>query len=250
MHELTIIGNNIIKLDAVDSTNTYAATLLKNQKVTEGLIIQAIHQTAGRGQVGTNWHSLPGDSMTFSVILTPSFLSAQMQFYLNIAISLGVYEYMLSKNTKELLIKWPNDILVNRKKIAGILIENTLKEIQIQYSIIGIGLNVNTVIDNLLLTATSIFVETKRISRISDELKQLAQCLDKYYMLLRLQKFANLKENYLQHLLGFRTMQTIKLNGLEYNIRVIDVEHSGKIVLEKENGQQMTASFKEFQWVL
>ena len=116
MHVSPIIGNNILKLDAVESTNTYASTLLKNQKVSEGLIIQAFHQTAGRGQMGTNWHSLPGESLTFSVILTPTFLKADKQFYLNMAISLGVFEYLTVKGVAGGLIKWPNDIIVQRKK--------------------------------------------------------------------------------------------------------------------------------------
>src|SRR5688572_19765009 len=139
MHVSPIIGNNILKLDAVDSTNTYATTLLKNQKPPEGLIIQAFHQTAGRGQMGTNWHSPAGESLTFSVILTPTFLKVDQQFYLNMAVSLGVYEYLTTKGVAGGLIKWPNDILVQRKKLAGILIENALQGNKIQHSIIGVG---------------------------------------------------------------------------------------------------------------
>src|SRR5688572_4624485 len=163
MHVTPIIGNNILKLSAVDSTNTYAATLLKNQKPPEGLIIQALHQTAGRGQMGTNWHSIAGESLTFSVILTPDFLPAEKQFYLNMAISFGLYEYLSVKGIHDGLIKWPNDLLVHRRKIAGILIENSIKGKALQHSIVGIGININSAAAELPSVATSLFSETGRV---------------------------------------------------------------------------------------
>ncbi len=248
MHVLPIIGNNIIKLDAVSSTNTYATTLLKNQKVHEGLIIQAIHQTEGRGQMGTNWHSLPGESLTFSVILAPSFLKADRQFYLNMAISLGVFEYLTVKGIQGGLIKWPNDIIVQRKKLAGILIENSIKGKNIQHSVIGIGLNVNTVADNLPAFATSLHAETGRFYDLDAEIHELTQLLDKYYMFLRLEKLLKLKEEYMKHLLGHHHSIILRKNEIDFEATVMDIQDSGKIVLQKKNGEKMIAGFKEFEW--
>jgi BirA family biotin operon repressor/biotin-[acetyl-CoA-carboxylase] ligase len=249
MHVSPIIGNNIVKLDAVSSTNTYATTLLKNQNVVEGLIIQAFHQSAGRGQMGTNWHSLPGESLTFSVILMPCFLKADKQFYLNMAVSLGVFEYLTSKGVSGGLIKWPNDIIVQRKKLAGILIENSIKGKYLQHAVIGIGLNVNTDAAQLPPFATSLFAETGRILNIDAEIIEMAQCLDKYYGLLRLEKFKLLKEAYMMQLLGHHhSIQVIK-NGTTHEVKLLDVEESGKVLMEEKGKGRWVAGFKEFEWV-
>lgn len=249
MHVSPIIGNNILKLDAVDSTNTYATTLLKNQKVSEGLIIQAFHQTAGRGQMGTNWHSQPGESLTFSVILAPKFLKADKQFYLNMAISLGVYEYLHVKGVADGLIKWPNDIIVQRKKLAGILIENSLKGTNIQHSVIGIGLNVNSSEQSLPAFATSLAIETGRLYNIDAEIHEISIHMDKYYAFLRLEKYDRLKEEYMRHLLGYHHPITIVKNGNRVDVKVVDIKESGRIVLEEKNGNWWTAGFKEFEWI-
>jgi BirA family transcriptional regulator, biotin operon repressor / biotin---[acetyl-CoA-carboxylase] ligase len=248
MHVSPIIGNNILKLDAVDSTNTYASTLLKSQKPTEGLIIQAFHQTSGRGQMGTNWHSPSGESLTFSVILTPTFLKADQQFYLNMAVSLGVFEYLTTKGIADGLIKWPNDIIVQRKKLAGILIENSLLGNSIQHSIVGIGLNVNSPQDSLLKFATSLYAETGRLYNIDAELNEIAHHLDKFYTFLRLGKFELLKEEYMKQLLGHHRPIVIKKGDAEMEVVVTDIQESGRIVLEETNGNWWVAGFKEFEW--
>jgi BirA family transcriptional regulator, biotin operon repressor / biotin---[acetyl-CoA-carboxylase] ligase len=248
MHVSPIIGNIILKLDAVPSTNTYASTLLKNQKPSEGLIVQAFHQTEGRGQMGTIWHSQAGESLTFSVILTPTFLKVDQQFYLNMAISLGVFEYLSTKGISGGLIKWPNDIIVQRKKLAGILIENSIQGDKIQHSVIGIGLNVNSTRDSLLSFATSLHVETGRMYDMDAELQEMAQHLDKFYSLLRLEKFDLLKEEYMKQLLGHHHPITIRKGDAEYEVTVTDIKESGRIVLEESNGNWWVAGFKEFQW--
>lgn len=248
MHVSPIIGNNILKLDAVDSTNTYASTLLKNQKVSEGLIIQAFHQTSGRGQMGTNWHSPPGESLTFSVILAPSFLKADKQFYLNMAISLSVFEYLSVKGVSGGVIKWPNDIIVQRKKLAGILIENSIKGTHIQHSVIGIGLNVNSKAADLPAFATSLSMETGRVYDLDAEIHEIALLMDKYYSFLRLEKYERLKEQYMKHLLGHHHPITIVKGNSKVDVKVIDIKESGRIVLEENNGNWWTAGFKEFEW--
>jgi BirA family biotin operon repressor/biotin-[acetyl-CoA-carboxylase] ligase len=236
-------------LDAVSSTNTYATTLLKNQNVPEGLVIQAFHQSAGRGQMGTNWHSLPGESLTFSVILMPTFLKADKQFYLNMAVSLGVFEYLTSKGVSDGLIKWPNDIIVQRKKLAGILIENSIKGKYLQNSVIGIGLNVNTDASQLPAFATSLFAETGRLFNIDAEIIEMAQCLDKYYQFLRLEKFERLKEDYMMQLLGHHHTITVVKNGTTHEVKLLDVEESGKVLMEEPGKGRWVAGFKEFEWV-
>jgi len=139
-----IIGHNIIMLDRVSSTNDFLKDYVSNFKpLNEGTAILAVDQFQGRGQRDNKWVSEPGKNITCSFHLTPTFLKATQQFPLNIGISLGLAKYLQSKVEKTVKIKWPNDIYVENKKIAGILIENTIQAGNLKHSIIGIGVNIN-----------------------------------------------------------------------------------------------------------
>ena len=152
------MGHSLVFMPECHSTNDEASRLIQNSNVLEGTVVITGNQTAGRGQRGNAWFSEPGKNLTFSILIKPSFLSVKNQFYLNIAFSLGLFDYLKEVLKTEVKIKWPNDILVNGKKICGILIENHLQAQHIQHSIVGIGLNVNQH-HHLLATATSMNLE-------------------------------------------------------------------------------------------
>lgn len=137
-----IIGKVCICLNEVDSTNSYARECLAKSKPSEGTVIVARYQTGGRGQFGKSWESEPGRNITFSIVLYPVFLRARQAHSLNQAVCLGLKDFVESLNI-EVQIKWPNDIYHYDKKLAGILIENGLMGEKLDYSIIGIGMNVN-----------------------------------------------------------------------------------------------------------
>lgn len=103
----------------------------------------AREQTAGRGQRGNSWEAEPGKNITLSLILRPEQLPAMRQFELSEAVALAVADTVESLGIGHVAVKWPNDIYVGDRKIAGILIENTLSGNLISRSIVGIGLNVN-----------------------------------------------------------------------------------------------------------
>lgn len=133
---------NIITVDRTDSTNTYLAAI----DASHGTAVMALRQTAGRGQRGNRWESEPGMNVTLSVMLRPRGLSAARQFSLSQAVALGVRDAaasMLSDNSPEVEVKWPNDIYTGHRKLAGLLIENVLSGSEIERSIAGIGFNVN-----------------------------------------------------------------------------------------------------------
>ncbi|MGC1633385.1 MAG: biotin--[acetyl-CoA-carboxylase] ligase [Gelidibacter sp.] len=133
----------IIKLDAIDSTNTYLKQLSIDGNAEDGLAAVAKFQTHGRGQMGTVWDSQEAKNLTFSVFKDVSFVNIAQHFYISMAVSLAVYEALNSMGLQRISVKWPNDILSDNKKIAGILIENVIKLNVISGSVIGIGLNVN-----------------------------------------------------------------------------------------------------------
>ena len=134
----------IIHLDRTDSTNNYAATFISEGKARHGTVILADEQYSGRGQRGNSWISAPSFNLTFSIILFPDNLSAKDQFVLSKLVSLSIVD-LLGKFDIPAQVKWPNDILVDRRKIAGVLIENGLSNGKVHTSLVGIGLNVNQI---------------------------------------------------------------------------------------------------------
>src|ERR1700747_2779313 len=143
--ETLFTGRNIIELSECASVNTHATELLKAVKLPEGTVIYTKKQTAGRGQRGNTWVSEDGKNLTMCFVFHPNFLNAANSFLLSMTVSLALHDLLteLLTEKQEVKIKWPNDILIDGKKVAGILIENVLREEQLSSSVIGIGLNLN-----------------------------------------------------------------------------------------------------------
>lgn len=147
MSNTRFIGKVYHRFDELASTNDWAAQLLGT--VPEGTVVRAGHQTAGRGQMGSHWQSPPGENLLLSVLFYPHWLDAQAQFHLSMAMALGLNDLIASLGIGHSAldvkssIKWPNDLYLDDKKAAGILIQNALSGATLQSSIVGIGLNVN-----------------------------------------------------------------------------------------------------------
>ena len=137
-----IIGSQRVHFSQVGSTNTEAKRLLDKGEAIEGLVITADLQTQGRGQYGRVWESEVGLNIMMSIVVSPLFIKVADQFALNILSSLAVAD-VVDEHCKGVKVKWPNDIYVQNKKIAGILIQNYIQGDRIKHSIVGIGLNVN-----------------------------------------------------------------------------------------------------------
>ncbi|MHC5353045.1 biotin--[acetyl-CoA-carboxylase] ligase [Myroides sp. LJL115] len=134
---------NIIKLDAIGSTNTYLKELSMASNLSNLTVVTAHRQLEGRGQRGTKWVSQEGSSLSFSVLVKDSLSDVSQIFDLNILVALSVLQGIKKCSNFSLAIKWPNDILADNKKVAGILIENSIKSSTEIVSIVGIGINVN-----------------------------------------------------------------------------------------------------------
>ena len=134
----------LISLISIDSTNTHAQRLIR-EGLTENSLIYSSEQTKGRGQRGKDWLSRPGDGIYCSYVYFQQHLLVSHQFVFNMAMASAVAEFVSSKISGEVKIKWPNDILVNKKKIAGLLIENSIKGESITVSVVGIGVNLNQI---------------------------------------------------------------------------------------------------------
>ncbi|MGH2665217.1 biotin--[acetyl-CoA-carboxylase] ligase [Flavobacterium sp.] len=133
----------VIKLDAIDSTNDFLKGLSQTQNMENFTIVTANSQTKGKGQMGSSWQTERGKNLITSILIRDTLTSIEGIFVLNIAVALAIIGALKKYKIPHLFIKWPNDIMAENKKIAGILIENSIKENGRIDSIVGIGLNVN-----------------------------------------------------------------------------------------------------------
>ncbi len=134
------IGRNFIYCDEVDSTNT----LLLNSKEFKqnGTVILAEHQHKGRGRKNREWYSNAGQNLTFSILLKDEFEHNQLNI-INLGTAVCVAQALENLYQLNVEVKWPNDILIHKKKVAGILLESTSKAEKINRLVVGIGINVN-----------------------------------------------------------------------------------------------------------
>lgn len=230
----SIIGQKIIRLDEVSSTNNYAANLIAKKNPIEGTVILALKQGSGRGQFDRDWLSEPGKNITMSVIISPGFLPVHKQFMLNILASISVVDVLTSLFSMDVKVKWPNDIYVNNKKIAGILIQNFLLGSNIRHTIIGIGLNVNQeVFPPELHLATSIYIEVGRRVDILITESKLIQELDKNYHLLKEDEDL-LRKIYLSRLLGMDEQRRFELSDRTLEGRIVGIDDYGRLKVEEK----------------
>jgi len=145
-----------IKLDAIDSTNDFLKGLIQNQSVENFTVVTAKKQTKGKGQMGSIWHTEESKNIITSILIKNILSKPEAVFELNIIVAIYIIEALKKINIPALSIKWPNDIMSDNKKIAGILIENIFKEKGNIESIVGIGLNINQTNFENLPKATSL----------------------------------------------------------------------------------------------
>ncbi len=219
----------------MDSTNSYAQALLSKSNPSEGTVISTYCQTAGRGQIGSRWESEPDKNISLSAIFYPNFLEARDQFQLNQCISLAVFD--LVKNClpdHPVSIKWPNDIYVGGRKIAGILIQNSLINTQIRSTVAGIGINVNqaTFLTNPP-NPTSLLLETGREHPLPDLVPQLCGHLEARYLQLKAGKIVPLQHDYLRHLYRFGQLASYRrTNGQTFQGIIQGIDEMGRLKVE------------------
>lgn len=247
----TYIGTTKIKLDRVASTNDFLrAELSKSTPLVEGTVIMADEQYAGRGQMGTSWESQKGKNLTTSILLCPHFLSPTKQFDLSIIISLALQQALTSILNVKVEIKWPNDLYVNNKKIAGLLIENILQGSKWKYAIVGIGVNVNqTEFSSKIKHPTSVQKILHSSYCKENLLNEICILIEGFYEQLRKGKQKEHKSLYLKHLLGFNELRIYKIKGISVQAKIVDIDPNGRLVLDT-NGTLSIVNFKEIEFCI
>ena len=240
----------LIHLNETDSTNKALALIYENEGLPSGSIVRADFQTAGRGQRGNSWESEAGKNLTFSIFFRPADVPANMPFFISEMVSLSV-KYMLDKYISDISIKWPNDIYHKDKKIAGVLIENTIIQGKISHSIIGIGINVNQTefssnapnpismaqITGFSLNLMTIMEEFCRIFTVQSE-----RISNKNFDLIH--------KDYLNSIYRKEGLYKYRDTDSVFEASIHDIEPSGHLVLKRTNGTSSRYAFKEVSYVL
>ena len=181
-------ASKIIKVNATRSTNDKVKMLIKSKKILSRDLIIAKYQYGGRGQRMNKWHSSYGKNLLCSLFYKPLDINADRTFLINLVVSLAVLKTIRKFNNEKCLIKWPNDILSVNKKIAGILVENSLSSDKVNYSIIGLGININQVFFKRLPNATSIKKISNKNIDIDGVLNELIDSYKFYFTKIKLKK--------------------------------------------------------------
>lgn len=243
------VGQSLLHLKTIDSTNSYAQELLKVANVHEGTIIKADEQTAGRGQRGNNWYSQPGLNLTFSLVLHPNFIAAKNQFFLNKIVTLGIRNFLETKLKSSIYIKWPNDIYVENKKICGILIENSLKGNKIESSVIGIGLNVNQdVFTDSLTQATSLKLENGLDYSLDDCLEELAKYLEASYLKAKRDN-RYIDDEFYKAMYRLEEFHDYSIGNKKLRLKITGVDSIGRLCTISESGEEQFFNFKEISFM-
>jgi BirA family biotin operon repressor/biotin-[acetyl-CoA-carboxylase] ligase len=232
-----VFRNNIIHFKEVQSTNLIALSIMKENGRTLPFVITTDFQTSGKSQGSNKWESENGKNVLMSVAINTD-IKIENQFILNIISSLSVLDLLEDLNLENLSVKWPNDILVGKRKISGILIQNKLFSDTIKSTVIGIGLNINqSKFTSFKREATSVKNENitdLSVSGISDRLLEFLE--------FRFSKSDNENwKDYFEKLYLRDKLAPFEIEGKRQMGIIRKVNKTGELVLEIED------SIKNFQ---
>ncbi len=234
--------------ESLPSTNLKAVREIQEGTARHGMVIWAGDQTQGKGNGTNQWESEKDRNLTFSLLIEPHFLHPAEQFILTQLISIALYETLTGLLSPEKLsIKWPNDLYYEQKKIAGVLIQNYVKGQQINFSVIGVGLNVNQkVFLSDAPNPASLIHFTGKESDIPTLLNQVLKNFESHYETLDdPQKRNELHEKYLTHLyLKDRWTNFTDVSGT-FSGKIKGINDYGQLIIEDREGNHRAFGFKE-----
>lgn len=254
---LIILGEPLIELSSIDSTNIYAISQIMEDKAVSGSCYRADFQTHGKGQQGKVWDSEKGENLLCSYVLSLSSLkkakelaetgTLSNQFGLSVAVSLAVSDFFSALAGEETKIKWPNDLYWRDRKAGGILIENKIRGAEWTWSIMGIGININQTQFN---TAQGRPVSLKQITGKSFEinklLHQLSSALTNRVNEWLLGQFETMLAEYNERLFMKGQEVKFKSNHIHFLAEVVGVNKEGKLLVN--NGIEQSYNFGEIIW--
>lgn len=225
-------ARRIFSFETIDSTNN-CAKVLAGCFAEEGTVVIAESQSAGRGRLGRPWLSNPNENLTFSVVLRPA-LSPESINLLPLSISLAIAGAIEKATGLSVQCKWPNDLLVAGKKVAGILLEGSVKQNALEYVVIGIGVNVNQITfpHEIDTTATSLRKETgKEIDRPL-LFREIMTALEREYSQCASEGFPSVPPRWLQRAAIINKTVTLSQNGQMMSGVVRGISGNGGLLVQ------------------
>lgn len=241
---------NVIYFDELDSTNAHLKSNISEYK--HGDCIVANHQTAGRGQLGTEWVSKPHENVMCSFLVDWSKVKIVDQFQISKLVAIVVLsEIKALLPDHEVKIKWPNDIYIEDHKVAGILIENTLNHIYVDKSIIGIGINANQVkfpdFNGKKVTSLRNMLDGEEVN-IYELIKRIGDDLMQEVAFGRIHDSKTLNRVYLNHLLGYRQERRFTDKDGEFTGIIKGIDPQGRLMIEDQKRIKIY-DLKEIQFI-
>lgn len=237
--------------EELHSTNSQLKQLLSNNELEEMSIVMTAFQTAGRGQVGNSWESEKGKNILMSLLLKPHFIEIQQQFALSQCISLAVADTLEAFGIENVKVKWPNDIYIDNKKVAGILIENNIKGALLSESIVGIGLNVNqtTFVSNAPnpVSMAQVIGTSLELTDLFEKL--MAQITCRYEQLIN-NEFETIDREYKAKMWrADNQLYAFKDTKGTFQAKIEGVNSIGQLCLLLPDGEKRVYGFKEVEYI-
>ena len=206
-------------------------------------------QTAGRGAGTNKWHSSRGLNILTSIYFETG-LTAADQFVFNLWFATSTRRF-LARYVPGVLIKWPNDMYVRDRKLAGDLTEHSVSKGLLDFTVAGIGININEVnFPDWIPNPTSLFLESGKRYDIGTLLDEYLSVLQECRPILRLEYAAALREEYLSYLYRLNEKQPYLIHGQQIIGTIRDIDRFGQLILEHSNGSRHAYGFKEVSYVL
>ena len=232
-----ILGRKILYFQSLASTNKKACDMLQKGGAEKGLVLIAEEQTAGRGRQGKGWYSPCGTGLYFTILLEPCVVS--QKYYLITVIScLSVVKSLEDINVYP-QIKWPNDLLLEGKKICGILSQLQSGKNDEKYFVVGIGLNLNQrEFPSDLKEATSVYNLTEKKVDRTELLKKILENIEYYYLELKKGKEDKLLSSWKNKLAWFNKQVIVKDRTNQWQGRLAGISKRGELILEMNTGEK------------
>jgi BirA family transcriptional regulator, biotin operon repressor / biotin---[acetyl-CoA-carboxylase] ligase len=242
---------NIKRFRSLDSTFSYAQKWLRDSRPQEGSVILADFQTSGKGTGANKWESESGQNILLSMILYPHFLNVKNQFYLNKIFSLVILKTISHfTDSNNIAVKWPNDVMIDKKKIAGLLFQNNIVADRITSTVLGVGINVNQEIfpEHIPYPCSLKSVTGKNFDR-DIVLDYFFQITEYYYQLLYGGAYDKINQEYLSNLLNFGVLATYFAEEKEFSGIITGISEFGHLEI-MVNGKTKLFDMKEISFHL
>lgn len=243
------LGQQLIYQEQVASTQIVAHDLAR-EGASHGTVVVAREQTKGRGRMRRYWESKDGLGLWFSSILRPSGVEPKRASQLTLVAAVAIADYF-AKNNIDIKIKWPNDLFINGKKLAGILTEMQAEQDAVQYIILGIGINMNHQNQDLFESdrnkSTSLHLESGQMFNLNQVLKDLLVELEAKFDLFIDEGFSKIKQQWESYAYKLGEWVTVRTQE-EWDAKIFGIDEDGALMVMDENDKIHHLYSAEILW--